>query len=250
MTATWLAQSEADLPGDDVWLTPRERERAARMRFTKRRTDYLLGRWTGKSAVARALGLAGDPASLAAVEVRNADDGAPYVLVAGSRAGLSISLTDRAGWGVCTLHAGGAAVGCDLELVEPRSAAFVADYLTAAERAAVAASGPDRDRTANLLWCAKESAMKVLRTGLRRDTRSVEVRLSSDAPVRGFRALEVRDVEDGGCYPGWWRQFGDFLLTFAADRELPPPTSLVEPPGLESAVPTHSWLGAPVAPKG
>ena len=66
------------------------------------------------------------------------------------------------------------AVGCDLELVEPRTPGFVADFLTAAEQQSVA-SRPDPDAAANLIWSAKESALKVLQTGLRRDTRSVEV---------------------------------------------------------------------------
>jgi len=73
----------------------------------------------------------------------------------------------------------GRAIGCDLEIVEPRSDAFVEDFLTAAERSLVAGA-PDEDARhllANLVWCGKESALKVLRTGLRRDTRSVEVSL-------------------------------------------------------------------------
>ena len=75
-------------------------------------------------------------------------------------------------------------VGCDLELVEPRSALFVRDYFTAAERERVAAApAREHDELANLIWCAKESALKVLRTGLRRDTRSVEVELGTSHPI-------------------------------------------------------------------
>ena len=49
-----------------------------------------------------------------------------------------MSLTDRAGCAVCLLAAEPAAIGCDLELVEPRSDAFVGDYLTGPERRWVA----------------------------------------------------------------------------------------------------------------
>jgi 4'-phosphopantetheinyl transferase len=233
---TWLGQSAARLPADDVWLAPGERARAAAMRVARRRADYRLGRWTAKRALARALGLPADPPSLAAIEVRAASDGSPRAFVAGEAAGVSISLSDRAGWAVCALEPGEAAIGCDLELVEPRSDAFVADYLTERERAVVEAAGPEeRHRLANLIWSAKESALKVLRTGLRRDTRDVEVSLEADAPRAGWQPLQVRAVE-GTVFPGWWRQDGRFLLTFAALAPGPPP-ALQEPPGLAGAEP-------------
>ena len=52
----WLARGEDQLPPVGEWLTAAERSRAERLRYTKRRTDFLLGRWTLKLAVARALG--------------------------------------------------------------------------------------------------------------------------------------------------------------------------------------------------
>jgi len=52
----WLARSEDLLPPMGEWLTAAERSRAEGLRFTKRRTDFLLGRWTLKLAVARVLG--------------------------------------------------------------------------------------------------------------------------------------------------------------------------------------------------
>ena len=247
MGVSWLSQGEADLPHADDWLTARERERAAAMRYAKRRNDFLLARWTAKVAVARWMSLASDVASLAQVEIRNATDGAPHVLVRGQPAPLEIAMTDRAGWAVCALHAPGTRIGCDLELVEPRSDAFIADYFTAAEQATIVAATTDSGRhlLANLLWCAKESALKVLRTGLRRDTRSVEVRLEPTPPADGWRRLLV-EAEEGPRFPGWWRQYGVFLLTVAAQTDTPPPVSIVHPPGLAHAAPTHSWLAAPL----
>ena len=247
MSVSWLSQGEADLPQVDDWLTARERERAAAMRYAKRRNDFLLARWTAKVAVARWIRLASDVSSLAQVEIRNAADGAPHVLVRGSPAPVEIAMTDRAGWSVCALHAPGTRIGCDLELVEPRSDVFVADYFTAAERSTVTAATADteRHRLANLLWCAKESALKVLRTGLRRDTRSVEVRLDQAPPVDGWQRLLVQ-AEEGRRFPGWWRQYGVFLLTVVAESETPAPVSMLHPPGLEDAVPTHSWMAAPL----
>ena len=68
------------------------------------------------------------------------------------------------------------ALGCDLELIEPRSRAFVNDWLAPAERALVAAAGAGRrDLVANLLWTGKEAAAKVRREGLRLDVRDAVV---------------------------------------------------------------------------
>ena len=248
----WLCASELALPADPAWLTPREREWAARFRFAKRRDDYLLGRYVAKRAVVRALALPDDPAALARVDVRNkrdgAERGAPEVFVADQPAPLEISITDRAGWGVCVVRDPGARLGCDLELVEPRSAAFVEDYLTAAEASRVRAAAAEETRQllANLFWCAKESALKVLRTGLRRDTRSVEVELLDAVGVEGWRRLSVRDRETGGELPGWWRRFGRFVLSVACDDPTAPPVCLATTPDLGAAEPSHAWMASPL----
>ena len=94
---------------------------------------------------------------------------------------------------------------------------------------------------ANLVWCGKESALKVLRTGLRRDTRSVEVSFPDGPKVDGWAPMSVRAVE-GTVFPGWWQRFGAFVLTVAATEPFAPPRPLVDPPGLATAVPAHSWL--------
>ena len=65
----------------------------------------------------------------------------------------------------------GLSLGCDLELVEPRSGAFVRTWLArgrAGERQAAAAE-PGRPRLANLIWTAKEAAAKARGEGLRLD---------------------------------------------------------------------------------
>ena len=226
-------------------------DRAAGLRFTKRRTEYLLRRWVCKQAVAAATGMPGDLPSLARIEVANHPTGAPYVQVDGAPLTIDVSLTDRAGWAVCLVGEHRGRVGCDLEIVEPRSAGFVTDFLTPAEQDYVTSRpGDERDAAANLVWSAKESALKVLQTGLRRDTRSVEVVVAGDdgdVSAAGWARLEVRTVE-GGLMPGWWRRDGVFLVTVAAERPLPPPTLLVGSTDLASARPAHSWVGRPLSP--
>jgi 4'-phosphopantetheinyl transferase len=255
----WLARAEHHLPADEAWLSEREAAYAGGARFTKRRTEYLVARWTAKQALCRVLPT--PPATLRGLEVRHAPSGAPLVYLDGEPADLRISLTDRAGWAVCVLGRQAGRMGCDLELVEPRSAAFVADYLTPAERRYVAAATSEdaRQLAANLIWSAKESGLKVLTTGLRRDTRSVEVTvggitaggaaaggITAAGADAGWGRLSVR-TEEGAVFPGWWRRFGSFVLTLAAEEDLAPPAALDDPPLLAAAAPIHSWLRRPVS---
>jgi 4'-phosphopantetheinyl transferase len=276
----WLARGEHEVPDDDSWLAAPEAARLARYRYTKRRTEYRLRRWTGKQAVAAVAGFdAGtDPSSLARIEVLNRPTGAPYVLVDGEPLGVDVSLTDRAGWAVCLVgEPGGAAdvpaasVGVDLELVEPRSHGFVSDFLTEAEQAVVRSAPPGTERfaLANLMWSAKESALKVLRTGLRADTRTVDVRLGDLGSSRrddGWAPLEVevRPHPDGTgravdawiaewtrdhrrVLPGWWRRDGVFVLTVVYAEPAQPPRLLADATAdLAVAVPVHTWLANPL----
>jgi len=94
---------------------------------------------------------------LSRIAVLNAPSGAPYVLVDGAPAGVDVSISDRAGWAVCVVD--GQPIGCDLELVEPRSTGFVRSFLTDAEQAYVAAAS-DRDVAANLVWSAKATSLR------------------------------------------------------------------------------------------
>ncbi len=248
----WLARGEHELPDGPGWLTPREAERAAGMRFTKRRTEYLLRRWAGKQAVVSATGSPSGLEDLARIEVANHRSGAPYVLVDGLPLGLDVSLTDRAGWAVCVVGRDLTRVGCDLEIVEPRTRGFETDFLTEVEQALVESrNDPDaRAAVANLLWSAKESALKVLRTGLRRDTRTVEVAVGDpgrEAGSEGWGTLTV-STREGGTLPGWWRREGVFLVTVVADEVMPPPDLLIGSAPLHEAVPVHSWVDQPRAP--
>ncbi len=240
----WLSQGMADAPASDEWLSPREAAYLRTLRFPKRRREFRLGRWTAKAAIARALGRGASAAELGSIVIDRAPDGAPAPLVDGRPADVYLTMTDRADQAVCLVGPPGVRLGCDLELVEPRSPGFVGDYFTEAEQRLLAGAAGDRlFLLANLVWCGKESALKVLRTGLRRDTHSVEVSLPAAAQVRGWSPLRVT-AREGAVFPGWWQRFGSFVLTVAATEAFDPPRSLVEPPGLTTAVPAESWREA------
>jgi 4'-phosphopantetheinyl transferase len=248
VTATWwLARGENEFPVATDWLSAAERGRVGALRYAKRRTDFLLGRWTLKLAVANVLGWPADPAVLARIEGRSAPSGAPRLYVDGKAANHGVSLTDRAGCAVCLVAASAVAIGCDVEIVEPRSDAFVRDYLTEAEQRLVGASGPARDMAANLVWSAKESALKVLGTGLRRDTRSVEVAVAELCPAEcTWSALRVRTAE-GEVFPGWWRRSGAFLVTACWPDGGPHPAALEERSPIDTMLPSHRWIDRPVS---
>ncbi len=222
----WLEQAAADVPATDDWLAPAERAHQAELRAPGRLADWRLGRWTAKRAVAARLAAGGPPPAPAAVEVRAAADGAPEVLVRGRPAPLLISLSHRAGLAVCMAAPAGTALGCDLELVEPRSDAFVADYLTAPERAAVQAAAADRPLLVALLWSAKESALKALRTGLRLDTRWVAVDPPAAAGPGRWCPLTVRHPATGRVFHGWWRHDAGRVLTMVAAPPPAPPRAI------------------------
>lgn len=252
----WTAVVEEQIPAGVEWLSTAEFTRAAGMRFTKRRNEYLLRRLAGKRAVATALWGADTTRveDLGRVALLNRPTGAPYAEVDRQPAGLDVSLTDRAGCGVAlvgdpgTMSAG--SLGIDIEIVEPRSAAFVTDYLTAPEQDYVASRAtqtPDgHNVAANLMWSAKEAALKVLRVGLRADTRRVVVTIDHTVRADGWAQLHVDSGHD--TFPGWWRRDGDFLLTLCTRQPCEPPSILPGSIDLAGARPTHSWTANPVAP--
>jgi 4'-phosphopantetheinyl transferase len=222
MNVSWLEQTEADVPAENDWLHAREAIGLNGLRFAKRRADWRLGRWTAKRALALCLNLPLDHRTLAGIEIRPAPDGVPEVFLANAPAAITISISHRDGRAICAVALSGVALGCDLEIIEPHSAAFVADYFTTEEQRLVArAPAPDRLRLLALLWSAKESTLKALRAGLRLDTRSVIVSpVDEGADSNTWHPLRVTNTS-GQIFHGWWRYTGNLLQTVVAD---PPPT--------------------------
>ena len=230
MDIYWLRQTEADLPVGDQWLSAAEILRLVDLRFPKRRADWRLGRWTAKHAVGAYLNRPAGAPALAEIELRPMPCGAPEVFVCAARTRVSVSLTHRAGVAVCAVGPPGGALGCDLEVIEPHSDGFVADYFTAEEQATVAqAPLAERPRLLALLWSAKESALKALHAGLRLDTRSVAVAsVGAPCPQQTWLPLLVR-YNATRRFHGWWRYEGDLLLTMIAEPRPTPPTLLQAP---------------------
>jgi len=237
MEIYWIEQTESDVPSDNQWLSPEEAICLLTMRFAKRRTDWRLGRWTAKHALAACLNLPTDLHTLAKVEIYAASSGAPDAFIESRPANLAISLSHCSGKALCTVGPRAANFGCDLEKIEPRSNAFIADYFTATEQALIGhASSQERPLLLAVLWSAKSSALKALRVGLRLDTSSVCVSPGDEwshaaeewqpgmAPSNSdvWHPMSVRYA---GTQPfdGWWRTDNDLVRTVVCDFPLRPP---------------------------
>jgi 4'-phosphopantetheinyl transferase len=241
MDVYWLEQSESDVPAQNRWLSANEALTLSGMRFAKRRNDWRLGRWTAKRALAACLELPHDFSALANTEILAGPSGAPEVFLSNQIAPFTISISHRAGIAMCAVALSADCVGCDLELIEPRSDAFTTDYFTVNEQALVETTFvEERPLLVTLLWSAKESALKALHMGLRLDTTAVEVDVVEESSRHaqssrhlsfaskpaldpdGWRPLLVRSSGTQVFY-GWWRHANDLVRTVVSHLPLPPP---------------------------
>lgn len=209
-----LSQTLPDVPDDHAWFNTAEQAQLDAMRFHKRREDWRLGRWTAKQAVSLYLGREDSFVALSQLEIHAAADGAPEVFIAGHRAPVSLSISHSKGRGFCAVGDSASAVGCDLEWIEPHEENFIADYSVAEEIALVEqAPAVERPMVITLIWCAKESALKSLRQGLRRDTRSVVASIPPASDKEAWNPLRVRCLESSSVFHGWWRVSSGFVQT-------------------------------------
>jgi 4'-phosphopantetheinyl transferase len=242
----WLEQTDANVPEENDWLSAGEVLLLDAMAFPKRRADWRLGRWTAKCAIATHLNTFEDRQTLATIEIRPALSGAPEVFLANQVAPVSISISHRSGLAACVVTHGTAALGCDLEIAEPRSHGFITDYFTGEEQALIAkASELDREWVVALLWSGKESVLKALHQGLRLPTQSVVVTpldvlrpAASGAPkcaqhsdrdsrsraASGHWSSFVAQCTSGQMFQGWWQRSGNLLRTMVADPAAEVPT--------------------------
>jgi 4'-phosphopantetheinyl transferase len=209
----WLTRELGDVPRHDRWLSEQELEVLSALRVPKRRADWRLGRWAGKAAVAAWRGVA-----LESVVIAAAEDGAPEALIDGRPADLAFSLSHRRGRALATVADGTRTLGCDLEAVEPRSEAFLREWLRPAERELVSAQNSEaRDLAANLIWTAKEAASKARREGLRLNLRRATVEAGGLAQPAGSWARLQVSWEGGPVELGWWRQDAGWVMTVTSD---------------------------------
>jgi 4'-phosphopantetheinyl transferase len=210
----WLTQSLGDVPSGEDWLGDGERRVLALLQVEPRRVDWRLGRWTAKAALGSWLSVA--PAR---VQVLAAPDGAPEAWLDGARAPVSISLSHRGGRALALVTDAPRVGGCDLELVEPRSLAFVREWLAPSEQLQISdCAEADRALLVNLIWTAKEAAAKVRREGLRLDVRSAVVTVAAGSLQPGpWRPLQVAWSDVPTPAAGWWRAEPGWVMAVAGE---------------------------------
>lgn len=224
----WLVQSATDRsdlsrgiapPG---LLQPVEQRRLAEFKFSKRRSDWLIGRWTAKhllqACLKRDLNL---HVPLSAIGIYDDARGAPVAMVeCGSRIAewaISISHSHDCGFSAA-LPDGAIGLGADIEHIELREWRFVEDYFTPDEIERVrVAPIEQRAKLSTTIWSAKEAALKALRLGLTIDTRRVDCaidprRYSDDNWLEFSITCTPSDTEK---LRGWWRTWGEYVLTVA-----------------------------------
>jgi 4'-phosphopantetheinyl transferase len=86
----------------------------------------------------------------------------------------------------------------------------------------------EHDLRVALTWSAKESALKVLRVGLRRDTRDVEVDLEGVDEAEGWHPFEARLRPERRRLHGWWCRRKDLVLTIASNASCADPPAAIE----------------------
>jgi 4'-phosphopantetheinyl transferase len=212
----WHACRITDVPENDDWLTDDERVVMSRLAIAKRRADWRLGRWTAKRLLCAEFQVL-----MLRVEVRAAGDGAPEAFVDGVPAGVSLSLSHRDGVAVAAMARPPTTVGIDLETVESRSDAFVREWLSGEEQAALPPPGTARNLQVLCCWTGKEASAKVLREGLRLDVRQAVVTSGQTGP--GWTPLVVTWRAEARTHSGWWCHDDGKVVAVVTDPPTPAP---------------------------
>lgn len=201
-----------EVPPESTWLGARERAIEEGLVRSRRRREWRSGRWAAKGLVARLTGL--EPEDYGRVEVIGGQDGAPRVWMDDCEAAMPISISHRGDWAVAATSSKRDAVGIDLELLEPRTERFVRDFFTDREVDHYLQLPPEaRDLYAVATWSAKEGVLKCVRTGLRRDTRTVEIELDPVERIDEWQSFGANDLTADVHYEGWWVVRDGLVLT-------------------------------------
>ncbi|MBQ9970571.1 MAG: 4'-phosphopantetheinyl transferase superfamily protein [Elusimicrobiaceae bacterium] len=169
----------SSLPPADGILSEREGAFYQTLRFPKRRTEWLGGRFALKTLVAQILQLT----DLREIEVLPQADGKPTLAVHGQESPLSFSITHSHGYAVAAVSQTYPLIGIDLERIEKRIDAWARDFFHSSE---ITGEG---EEFLTALWTQKEALVKLLGTGL--SLNSYEVRCVNGSAQFFDRAAQV-----------------------------------------------------------
>lgn len=212
-----MMEAQRDL---SAWLCEAEVAEYQALIIPKRRDEWLAGRILVKKTYSEQIAPAIHPRQL---QILREPSQKPELLLNEQSTGMSISISHSHGWVAAALDPSGHPMGIDLERVEARDPAFLADYFTATEKNWIAQDGnltPDQKIT--LIWSSKESVLKSLGLGLHLDPLRVEVSgimvptvVSEWGSGRAMVKTDEREVE---CFLRW-QMMGEMVITFASGGE-------------------------------
>lgn len=209
----WHIQDFKNIPAGDYWLSEQEKEIQKKFIYTKRKSEWRLGRWVVKNALHKHLSL-----PVRDIEVLTQKNGAPRLLINKEASDWAVSLSHREKRGLCALSEQIKPIGCDLEFIEPRSALFIKDYFTRDEIELINKDSGQKHLMANLIWSAKESVSKVLQLGLNLDTLDINVHSIYFSKIENwskFKACLKTDIP----FNGFWSIRDNFIITMAAKSD-------------------------------
>lgn len=228
----WCLQSSSDnlgiahgIPPDGL-LSEGEEAYFVELQSDRRRSDWLLGRWTAKQLLqAVIMESSGIHLQLCEISIYNDDQGAPYSVYTVPQcnhvSSLSISHSKEIGF-CAVVERSSWPIGADIEQIDEQDESFVSRFFTRPEIDLLERAPTWKLATlVTATWCAKEAALKSLGLGLTADTRSVTCLVDPlpDSP-RAWASFSIQweKTHLGRPTPplnGWWRKIGDFVLTLA-----------------------------------
>ena len=221
---SWMMLAETTIPQDLGWLSPEELDRFQTFRFQKRRQDWLAGRWVAKNLL-RTLNSDSATFNYCEMTIGNLPEGAPYPLLRGEKLKGCLSISHRGGRSVAAFTDNpDVSIGIDLELVEEKSDGFIEDYFTLTEAKRLF-SYPDDKRAclASMLWSAREAMLKAHQSGLRLDTRYIELQCPEWTEKSEWQPIEISQ------YPSamksmalYWKTVNAFVITMAIQQNNQP----------------------------
>ena len=193
------------------FLGEQERIEWDRLKVPKRKREWLSARVIEKKLIHTSIPEL-EQVPFSKIQILKEPGGAPFVSVEnGKRTRIEISFSHSHEHVFAACSPDNIRFGTDLEWIEPRSKEFVEDFFTENEIRRVVSSDPDQaDLIATVIWSAKEAVLKALRTGLRLDTRKIEIGFTTEPSDReGWLRLEIKSPSRL-----LWRREGDFVETF------------------------------------
>ena len=212
-------------------LHPRERSVLSPRAVAKRRDDFLRGRYTARSLLARALSL--ETEALAVIPDHEGVPWAEHDTLGRLPVSLSLSHTHEvAAAAIVDLPF---RVGIDVEQPIASPDSIVADYFERCEAALCDLEGSERSVRAATIWALKEAGLKSLGTGLRLPTSAIVVRAIDDQlDASGWSRVEMElgstAPEPHDALRGWIRRHQEVMVALCVrltalggEVEPPPP---------------------------